>query len=182
MKSDSTSSTQQQTLVVQNIANVQNRLRGFIRSLLVKSKDVDDILQEVNIVLWEKSDQFKPGTSFWAWASQIARYKVINHLRSYGRDRYVFDEEFIMQVADVAEEKFAQHDQCYDALDQCLKKLPMTQRRLLDLRYFEKHSIEKVATLTDRPSGSIKVTLYRIRSALRSCIEKQIAQTKVVPS
>jgi RNA polymerase sigma-70 factor (ECF subfamily) len=46
---------------------------------------VDDILQEINAVLWEKALEFQPGTDSWAWASQIARFKVLNHVRKFGR-------------------------------------------------------------------------------------------------
>jgi hypothetical protein len=42
--------------VVQEIARHQARLRGLVRCLLVQPSDVDDLLQEVNLVLWEKID------------------------------------------------------------------------------------------------------------------------------
>jgi RNA polymerase sigma-70 factor (ECF subfamily) len=61
-----------QKVIVQKIARCQTRRRAFVRCLLVRSDDVDDVLQDINAVLWEKADEFKPGTDFWAWASQIA--------------------------------------------------------------------------------------------------------------
>ncbi|MFN6162181.1 MAG: sigma factor, partial [Planctomycetota bacterium] len=69
--------------IVSLIASHQTRLRGLVRCLLVRSADVDDVLQEINAVLWEKADQFQPGTDFWAWASQVARFKALNHIRKY---------------------------------------------------------------------------------------------------
>jgi RNA polymerase sigma-70 factor (ECF subfamily) len=173
---DSASSSKNQAEMVQLIAQHQGRLRGFVRSLLVRPEDVDDLVQEVNLVLWEKAEQFEPGTSFWAWASQIARFKVLNRLRSYSRERLVFDEGFIAELADVAEERFAELEPRREALDHCLRQLPTTQRRLLDLRYFEGQSIDEVAGTTERPAGSIKQTLYRIRAALRSCIEQRMVE------
>lgn len=44
-----------QNLLVQEIARCQPRLRAFARCLRVRQSDVDDVLQEVNAVLWEKS-------------------------------------------------------------------------------------------------------------------------------
>ena len=164
------------TEMVQLIAQHQSRLRGFVRSLLIRPEDVDDLVQEVNLVLWEKADQFESGTSFWAWASQIARFKVLNRLRSYGREKLVFDESFIAELADVAEDRLTEIEPRRHALDHCLRQLPTTQRRLLDLRYFDGKSIEEVAGETDRPAGSIKQTLYRVRAGLRSCIEERLIQ------
>ncbi|MEZ6040006.1 MAG: hypothetical protein R3C20_05840 [Planctomycetaceae bacterium] len=45
-----------QKLLVQEIARCQPRLRAFMRCLLVRQGDVDDLLQEVNAVLWEKAE------------------------------------------------------------------------------------------------------------------------------
>ncbi len=70
-------------LVVGEIARYQSRLRAFVRCLLVRPSDVDDILQEINSVLWQKANEFQPGSDFWAWASQIARFEALNHLRTW---------------------------------------------------------------------------------------------------
>ncbi|MEZ5948397.1 MAG: sigma-70 family RNA polymerase sigma factor [Planctomycetaceae bacterium] len=84
-----------QKLLVQEIARCQPRLRAFVRCLLVRQCDVDDLLQEVNAVLWEKAEEFQPGTDFWAWASQIARFKALNLIRKHARERLVFDPEIV---------------------------------------------------------------------------------------
>ncbi|MEM1443836.1 MAG: sigma-70 family RNA polymerase sigma factor [Verrucomicrobiota bacterium] len=168
---------EQRIEMVQLIAQHQSHLRGFVRSLMIRPEDVDDLVQEVNLVIWEKADQFEMGTSFWAWASQIARLKVMNQVRKYGRNRFIFDDEFLSELAQVAEDRLADLDHRRHALDHCLRSLPTTQRRLLDLRYFEGKSIERVAEETERPAGSIKQTLYRIRTALRGCIEQRLEES-----
>jgi RNA polymerase sigma-70 factor (ECF subfamily) len=168
-------------LVVQEIARHQARLRGFVRCLLVRTSDIDDLLQEVNVVLWEKADEFQPGTDFWAWASQIARFKVLNQVRKYGRERLVFDDAALERMAEIAERKSEALDARREALDHCLKQLPPGQRQLLDLRYASDQSIEKIAETIGRPAGSIRQTLYRVRAALLACIEGQLAP-EVKPS
>ena len=170
-----------QSLIVQEIARHQARLRAFVRCLLVRPSDIDDLLQEVNVVLWEKADEFHPGTDFWAWASQIARFKVLNLVRKYGRERLVFDEAAIQRMAEIAERKLEQLDARREALDHCLKQLPPAQRQLLDRRYASDQSIEKIAETIGRPAGSIRQTLYRVRAALLACIEGQLA-LEVKPS
>ena len=152
-----------------------------MRCLLARPGDVDDLLQEVNLVLWEKADEFEPGTDFWAWASQIARFKVLNHARKLGRERLVFDLEVLERVADVARERLQTLDRRRIALDHCLKQLPPSQRQLIDLRYASGQSIDKIAKSIGRPAGSIRQTLYRIRAALLACIERQLA-TEANPS
>ena len=161
-------------LIVQEIARHQPRLRAFVRCLLVRHSDVDDLLQEINVVLWEKADEFQQGTDFWAWASQIARYKVLNQVRKYGRERLVFDEATLQQIIETSDRKLQQLDARREALDHCLKQLPPAQRQLLDFRYGSDQSIEKIAEKIGRPAGSIRQTLHRIRTALLACIEGQL--------
>jgi RNA polymerase sigma-70 factor (ECF subfamily) len=161
--------------VVSEIARHQSRLRAFVRCLLVRASDVDDLLQDVNVVLWEKADEFQPGTDFWAWASQIARFKVLNHVRKLERERLVFDAELLNKLADIASLRVRDVDRRREALDHCLKELPPPQRQLIDLRYASGQSVESIAESIGRPAGSIRQTLYRIRRALQACIEGRLA-------
>jgi RNA polymerase sigma-70 factor (ECF subfamily) len=168
-------SRERQNVIVREITRHQSRLRGFVRCLLVRSGDVDDILQEINAVLWEKADEFQPGTDFWAWASQIARFKVLNHVRKLGRERLVFDDAVLKQLAGIAASKLEQLDQRRAALEHCLQELPPPQRQLIDLRYSTGQTIELIGEAIGRPAGSVRQTLYRIRATLQACIERQLA-------
>jgi RNA polymerase sigma-70 factor (ECF subfamily) len=162
-------------LLVQEIARCQPRLRAFVRCLLVRQSDVDDLLQEVNAVLWEKAEEFQPGTDFWAWASQVARFKALNQIRKYARERLVFDPEIVDRMAEVAEQRLSHLNERREALEHCLNKLAPAQRQLIDLRYVDGHAIERIAEAIGRPVGSIRQTLYRIRGALLECIEQHLA-------
>jgi RNA polymerase sigma-70 factor (ECF subfamily) len=162
------------SVIVALIARHQARLRGLVRCLLVRAADVDDVLQEVNSVLWEKAHEFETGSDFWAWASQIARFKALNHIRKYSRDRLVFDDKLLNELADLAHERLSQIDHRRDALEGCLNELPPPQRQLIDLRYAGGHAIESIAEIIGRPQASIRQTLYRIRQALLACIESKL--------
>ncbi len=160
--------------IVGLIARHQSRLRGLVRCLLVRPADVEDVLQEINSVLWEKASEFQAGTDFWAWASQIARFKALNHIRKYSRDRLVFDDQWLNELADLAEERLSQIDHRRDALEGCLNELPPPQRQLIDLRYAGGHAIESIAEIIGRPQASIRQTLYRVRQTLLACIQSKL--------
>ena len=65
-------------------------IRAYIITQIPGSPDVRDILQEVNVVLWEKRGTFKEGTNFGAWACTVARYKVLEHRRKEARHAGLF--------------------------------------------------------------------------------------------
>ena len=59
MKFDAT----QQAEFVGQTARQQAALHAYIISLMPGIDGVDDVLQETNIVLWEKRKSFEPGTN-----------------------------------------------------------------------------------------------------------------------
>lgn len=153
----------------------QPRLRGFVRCLVYHPSEIDDVLQETNAVLLRKSAEFELGTDFWAWASTVARYEVLSHFKKQVRRRHVFNSELIDDLALVAEQKLESVDERRSALAVCFEQMTPSRRQLLEMRYTLGHSIEAIADATNRPAGSIRQTLYRIRKLLLSCIKQRMS-------
>jgi RNA polymerase sigma-70 factor (ECF subfamily) len=152
----------------------QEVIRSFIITQIPGSPDVRDILQEVNMVLWEKQKSFRPGTNFGAWSCTVARYKVLEHRRKEARRNgfLVFNDELSGVLAAEAQEREpdALEDQRW-ALDQCLAKLSPSNRRLLQARYDSAAgALARLSAETGRTCESLRVTLSRIRSSVRQCI------------
>ncbi|MBM4090124.1 MAG: sigma-70 family RNA polymerase sigma factor [Planctomycetes bacterium] len=161
-------------IFVRELTCHQTRLRGLVRCLLFDRKQAEDVLQDTNVVLLRKAAEYQPGTDFWAWASQVARYQVLTHAKRLGRERLVFDEELMESLAAESQLRAASLDQRRDALLACLERLPAPQRQLLEMRYSLGQSMDQIASTMSRPSGSVRQTLYRVREALLSCIERRM--------
>lgn len=161
---------------MQLIAAHQTRLRGLLRCLMINSRDVDDVLQETNRVLWQKSAQFQLGTDFWAWAAQIARFEVLTWRKRQSRDQHVFDEELVAGIGELAQSHLAESDNRLSALERCLERQPPSNRQLLELRYVLDESMASISDRLARPAGSIRQTLYRIRTALADCVQRVLAR------
>ena len=54
------------------LARVDRALFAFVFSMAPNRNDAEELLQETRVVLWEKFDDFAPGTNFLAWAYSIA--------------------------------------------------------------------------------------------------------------
>lgn len=76
---------------VKRVTGLQNRLYSCIISLVGSAADAEDVLQDVNVTLWEKMDEALAADSFDAWAYGVARMQVL----AYHRDRQVFDPELL---------------------------------------------------------------------------------------
>jgi RNA polymerase sigma-70 factor, ECF subfamily len=154
----------------------QTRLRIYIRMLVPDRTVAEDILQQTNLVLWEKAGDFEAGTDFSAWASKVAYFEVLAHRQRVGRDRHLFSDEMVSQLAQIYEQSWgAADDERRAALDSCLTKLPRSQRDMLVHRYNLGLGVTQIAGRLGRPAGSVRVTLHRIRAALLECIERKLA-------
>jgi RNA polymerase sigma-70 factor (ECF subfamily) len=100
---------------------------------------------------------------------------VLNQLRSYGRERLVFDLTTVERLADVAEHRLKELNAYREALEGCLNKLAPPQRQLIDLRYVDGHAIDRIAETVGRSAGAVRQTLYRIRALLLECIQRQLS-------
>lgn len=161
---------------VAQVTRYQSALRAYIISLMPGLDGVSDVLQETNLVLWKKRKTFKPGTNFRAWACAIARFEVIAHRRKLLRQGVsMLDEELAEQLADHCETDPEEADERLIALECCLERLGDKERNLIEHRYASHASLSEYAAQCQRPVGSLRVTLFRIRAALKKCINSHLA-------
>ena len=78
---------------------------AYILSLLGNRTQAEDVMQETNAVLWRKAHEFKLGTNFGAWMLRVAYFQVMAHRRKITRDRLVFDDDFLADIADYAQQQ-----------------------------------------------------------------------------
>jgi RNA polymerase sigma-70 factor (ECF subfamily) len=179
--SDQNSDSTHESSFVASLTSHQPALHAFLTSLLPGESAIDDILQQTNLVLWEKRADFQPGTNFKAWAFTVARWQARAWLTTRKRRNWlIFDD----QLAEALSARFvaAPPEETTDALSalrRCLGKLRESDRLLLLSHYQHQKSLEKCAQLFDRTVNSLKVSLFRLRAALRRCIRSQLAFERV---
>lgn len=157
----------------------QGRIRAFIVTLMPGSPDVGDVLQETNLTLWKSRERFRLGTNFPAWAFKVARLEVLHYRarmkRAKRNDGILLSEELMdLIVEDIPES--GDYEVYLKALESCKSKLSKEQRELLEIRYHSDCSLEQFGQQTGRKASVLRVTLLRIRTALRLCIEQSLPQ------
>jgi len=156
----------------------QEGIRAYIVSQVPGSPDVRDILQEVNIVLWENMGNFELGTNFGAWARKVAYYKIYDYRKKMKREGFViFDEKLCQGLAAEIEDRTPSALEAKRvALKLCLSKLSADNRALLEARYrSSRGELEQFSSKIGRSRASLRVSLVRIRASLKRCIESKLA-------
>lgn len=154
------------------VTAIQNRLHAFILSLLADPVAAQDVLQETNLVLIRKADDFQSDASFESWAYNIARFQVLAHLRDRKRDRLVLHEAFAEKLAPVAEVMAEQTERWIQILGGCVERLSDDHKTLLHKRYGRETSIATLAEDSGKTTSAMKQMLYRIRKLLAACVEE----------
>jgi len=138
-------------------------------------QDANDVFQNTSTVLWKKFDEYSPGTDFFAWACQIARYEVFAHYRR-GRRHSLFSEEVLDALAAEVALRGEELDQRAEALGGCLEKLEPGDRMLIEERYFHGRKTAEIAQRLSRSAASVYRSLNRIHDRLFRCIERALSR------
>lgn len=155
---------------------VQPNVFSYIASTVRNLSDAEDVLQCVAAAAVRKFEDYEPERPFIAWVIGIARFEILNYLRSHTSDRHdLMDEEFLAKVAGAYE---AIHDELDDrrhALKSCILLLKGRAREVVTHRYFRMLKTGAIAELLGLSPGHVSVILNRSYKQLRHCIEKRIA-------
>lgn len=160
---------------VEQFLQRQNRIFGFILTLVGNRADAQDLFQQTSLTLWKKWDQYDPSRDFVKWACGVA----FNHVRNFKRTRHEtggleLDDDVLELVAQArvdAEDWLAIRR---EALEQCLQKLPGQQRQLLERCYVGEDSIKTVAAQSQLTPNVLYKKLGAIRKALFDCINRAV--------
>lgn len=141
-------------------------------------QDAEDILQNVNFRLWERRATYRANSNFAAWACTLARYEVLSYRNQLKRQRrLVFGDDLIEALTETANSSEREVDGLREKrqiLRQCLQNLRPSETELLLVRYTKGLSLVKHAEKLETSAESLRVTLYRARKALKSCVASKL--------
>lgn len=157
------------------LGSCQRQVFLFALGMLHNTADAEEVLQETNLVLWRKFDQYEPGTDFSKWARQIAYFEVLKFRERRRPNEIVLAAETVELLAAESQRQADLADMRRAALENCLQKLRDEDRRLLMLRYQEAGTTGQAAKLLGRSVQGVRKSLHRIRLALLGCVERTMA-------
>lgn len=160
---------------MQLFASCQRQVHAYILALVFDLNVAADLLQESNIVLWQKFDQFQPGTNFAAWAREIARLAVLRHRQRSSSSIASVNPNILEQLAgDFSNTVHPLESERSDALEDCLSKLRDGDRELIMSRYTPGNTVSGLASRLERSENSVSQSLRRIRRVLLECTQRKL--------
>jgi len=157
------------------LAGCQRKVFLYVLSLVHNPTDAEEILQETNLVLWRKFDQYKPGTDFVRWACRVAFFEVQKFRQRRAGQRVQLGDRLVETLATEAEQQLDRMDRRRQALRKCLEQLPEKWRRLVVRRYQPNATTRSVAEAAGRTVEATRRALHRIRMKLLECIQQTLS-------
>ena len=153
-------------------------LVAYAYALLRDHALAEDAVQSAYVVITRKADTFSADKSVIAWCRGIVRLEVLQLLRKTGREVATEDALLYDSIADSFEQvqtpaQQAERGERRALLEICLSKLPQRSRELIAGRYTEELSLSGLAERLRMSEAAIRKSLYRIRLALRHCLENE---------
>lgn len=142
-------------------------LKRFLKSRLFNDAALDDILQEILIGIHTARHTYRPEQPFAHWMYGIARHKLVDYFRRYGRNnaREVSADELVTFMADTA--NTPEEALSYKDIRQALRQLPEKQRHVVAMTKIEGYSMAEAATKLGMSETAVKVTAHRAYKKLR---------------
>lgn len=156
------------------LTSQQARIYAYILSLVPNFSDADDILQDTTKIMWERFEDFTPGTDFLAWAKKIAYFLIMKYYRDIQKKNTAFYDEQLLRKLDADSQALSVSFKDYHIhLRDCLKKLKQKDRKLLRLRYYENQKVREMASRFGCSIQYVYRNISRIHQFLLACIQKQ---------
>lgn len=155
-------------------ANYDN-LRRYIYTLLPNEEDSKDVLQEVCIAISRRFAEYDASRPFLPWACRFAYLKVLKfHEQQRPRRMVRLPTEVLELLARVREEEEPVLAERLVALEKCLQKLPVRDRRLIQARYVDREPTERIAEAFSQSRRTLFRNLERVRRLLFECINRSV--------
>lgn len=130
----------------------------------------EDVLQDVFMSIWRRPDTFSPARgSLGGWLAVVARNRSIDLLRRKRPSEQV-EEIYLASPFDLADE--AERNSTMQRARAIIARLPLEQRKTLEMAYFDGLTHSEIAEITGDPLGTVKT---RIRSALLTLRKELVA-------
>lgn len=136
-------------------------------AIVRNSDDANDVVQDTFLQYYTKIRQFESEEHIKAWLLRVAINKATDMMRSFWR-RFRSEEN-----TDIHGTMPAILTERERLLNEAVIQLPLKQRIVIHLHYYEDYSIREIADILGLTESSIKMRLMRGRENLRKALKEE---------
>lgn len=167
------------------LQQLASSLRGlvWVRAPYLTREDVEDLVQDILISLHLARDTWDPARPFRPWLASIARNRMADHARQYGR-RVVID----LQITDI-DETFCDEATNYHAekvvnflaVKDALNALPPSEKAAVRMLRLQQMTLSEAAEQSGTSIAALKVAVHRATKRLRGLLSDDDRKRDTLP-
>lgn len=143
------------------------RLKRFLNRMTWSSHMIDEIVNDVFLVVWNKAADFRGDSAVSTWLMSIAYRRACQAIRSEHR---FADTVPLSYEQHLAAFHYVHDYEATDILTKAMAQLPADQQLAMSLAYVFGHSTAEVAAITCLTESAVKARIRRARERLREII------------
>lgn len=149
------------------VRRYQMQLYRYVKRLVWRHEDVDDILQDTFLRAYQNLGSFDTSRPLYPWLRRIAFNLAISHLRAVCRLQPLdsLPDDFLREMMDPLHE--VEHAELQKAINRAIAGLPADQQTVLSLQYREGFSYREISQHLSIPIGTVMSRLARAKEKLR---------------
>lgn len=143
--------------------------------------DVDDVLQQIFIEIFQSLDSFQGRAAFDTWVYRIASNICMEKLRQQYKKRQLdmVSNQDLEEIPDESENALTvrlEQDELRKKIYEALDKVEGEKRIIIVLHDMENKTLEEIAALVGRPVGTVKSRLFYGREEMKRHLAAYLKQ------
>jgi RNA polymerase sigma-70 factor (ECF subfamily) len=149
------------------VRRYERPVRATATHIVKSTHAADDIAQEAFVRAWQQLPKLRNPKVFGPWLMTITRRCALESVR---RKQVVNYTDSLDHRP--AHEKNGRLDEKKQHLLESIQKLPKTERQVIMLRYFGRHTVRDLAAVTGRGVGTVTKQLSRAHKRLKKRLQE----------
>src|SRR3989338_1410513 len=137
-------------------------------------QDVQDIVQNVFVDIWEKSKlaEVRERNKIQAWLSIVGQTRALNFMRK--KKERLLNEEELSSVENIVSDKGAEYRvELIEELEMAVEKFPPREKIVLKLNIIHGKTHKEIADFMDMPINTVSTIISRRKELLRRLLSKR---------
>lgn len=143
------------------VLKYQERIYWHIRKMVIDHEDASDLTQEVFVKIWKNLNHFRGESSLFTWIYTIASNECLNFLAKKKRFSFLPWVDVEKKMANMLiSSEYINGDEVQLKLQKALLTLPVKQRLVFNMKYFEGLTYEEISKIVGTSIGALKASYH----------------------
>jgi len=153
----------------------KGRLFDFVKKSLPREEDVEGIVQEVFIKIWQNRKQLDPQKSLDAFLFSIAKNEVFDHLRKlFNKRKYLDSLYHSMEKEDSSTQKQMEYNELRQVVYDAIERLPERRREIFKLSRLQGKTYKEIAIELQISENTVDTQMRKSLHTLHNYLDQYL--------